>query len=101
MAINPHHTIEEINGKRCSVVEKKISAERAGYLKRILESSDIEVITGTDETGNVTIGVTNILFSPMYALYSRSLRTPDGKVVTPACWYQKLPTGGYYWEYSV
>lgn len=100
MAINPHYTVEELDGKRCSVVEKKVSAERAGFIKSILENSGQEVVTVTDETGTVTIGVTNILFNPTYALYSRSLRTPEGKVVTPAYWYQKESTGDYYWEYK-
>lgn len=99
MAINPHYTIEELDGKRCSVVEKKVSDSRARFIKNILEKNGFEVITVTDETGT-TVGVTNILFNPTYALYSRSLKTPEGKVVTPAYWYQKESTGDYYWEYK-
>lgn len=99
MAINPYHIVEEINGKRCSVVEKKISAERAAFLKSILESSKQEVEISADENGECTIGVTNIIFNTYYALYSRMLRTPEGKVVTPAIWFQKQQTGQFYWNY--
>lgn len=101
MAINPHYTIEEINGKRCSVVEKKVSAERAAFVKEILENNSQEVEISTDETGAATIGVTNHLFNPLYAVYSRSLRMPGSKkVVTPALWYQKEMVGDYYWQYK-
>jgi len=100
MAINPYHSIEEINGKRCSIVEKKVSAERAAFIRSILESSGQEVVSNTEEDGSVTVGVTNILFNPVHALYARSLRTSDKKVVTPAYWFQKQQEGQYYWDYK-
>ena len=28
MAINPHHIVEEINGIRCSIIEKKATLEK-------------------------------------------------------------------------
>ena len=100
MAINQHHIIEEINSKRCSVIEKKVSAERAAFIKSILESSGQEVVTNTEEDGSVTVGVTNILFNPIHALYARTLRTSDNKLVTPAYWHQKQQDGLYYWDYK-
>jgi len=100
MAINPHHSIEELNGKRCSVVEKKVSAERAAFIKSILESSGQEVEIKTEEDGSITVGVTNILFNPVHALYARTLRTSNNKLVTPVYWHQKQQDGLYYWDYK-
>jgi hypothetical protein len=99
MAINPHHIIEELNGTRCSVVEKKVSADRAFYLTRILEANGYAVMSVTDETGLVTLGVTDILFNPVHALYSRSLKMVDGSLVTPAVWNDKYQEEGFYWNY--
>jgi hypothetical protein len=36
-----------------------------------------------------TMGVTNMLYNPINAVYGRLLRTPDGHIVTPAYWQQK------------
>lgn len=36
-----------------------------------------------------TIGVTDITFNPINAIFGRLLRTPDGHVVTLAYWQQK------------
>ena len=99
MAINPHHIIEELNGTRCSVVEKKVSGDRAQYITRILEHNGFTVISVTDENGLVTFGVTDILFNPVHSLYSRSLKMADGTVVTPAIWTSKYQEEGFYWNY--
>jgi len=36
-----------------------------------------------------TVGVTDITFNPINAIFGRSLRTPDKHVVTLAYWQQK------------
>ena len=77
MAINPYHVIEEINGIRCSVVEKNVSSERISFLRNILESSGLKVEINPTETG-YTIGVDDVTFNPIYALYSRVLKSMDG-----------------------
>lgn len=100
MAINPHHTIEELNGIRCSVVEKNISDERASYLKSILEVNGMIVQVIKNENGSNTIGVTDLLFNPVHAVYNRSLKTPEGKIMTPAYWLQKKQDDEYYWNYK-
>lgn len=100
MAINPHHTIEELNGTRCSVIEKKITADRAEYIKSILESSGEQVQMSTDDSGIITLGVKNVQFNVLHALYARSLKTKEGKLVTPAIWYQSDQTGDFYWGYA-
>jgi hypothetical protein len=89
MAINPYHTIEEINGIRCSIIEKGISSGRADFIKSILESSGFETVLITDENEKKTVGVTDITFNFIHALYSRKLLTSSKEIVTPAIWYQK------------
>jgi hypothetical protein len=89
MALNKaQHTIEEIEGVRCSVVEKGVSAERAGFLKQLLEHNGYEVKTKAE--GDVfTVGVTDIVFNPVLAVYGRYLKSLTGKRVTPAYWLQQ------------
>jgi hypothetical protein len=36
-----------------------------------------------------TVGVTDVMFNPVNAIFGRSLRTPEGHVVTLAYWQQK------------
>lgn len=100
MAINPHHTIEEINGVRCSVIEKNISKERAQFLTKVLECNGKSVQIKNNEDGTAIIGIDDIIFNPLHSLYNRSLKTPEGKVLTPAYWFQKEQTEGYYWNYK-
>lgn len=100
MAINPYHSIEEINGVRCSVIEKNISEERAQFLTKVLELNGKSVQIKKNEDGTVTLGIDDILFNPIHAIYNRSLKTPEGKVLTPAYWFQKEQTDEYYWNYK-
>lgn len=100
MAINTHHIVEEIEGTRCSVVEKKIQPERAAFLTEILINSGKEVRSHADETGAVTLGVTDVTFNVLHALYARCLKTAQNKMVTPAMWYQSEQTGEFYWGYE-
>ena len=45
MAINKNHECEEINGVKCSVVEKNVSASRAEFLKALLTVNRYKVET--------------------------------------------------------
>jgi hypothetical protein len=99
MAINPYHTVEEINGVRCSVVEKKVSEERAAFVKRVLEFNKMNVQVSQGEDGTFIVGVDNVIFNPVHAVYNRSLKTPEGKVLTVAYWNQKQQKDEYYWNY--
>ena len=38
------HVVEEVNGVRCSIVEKNVSPERADFLKKLLEHNGLNVI---------------------------------------------------------
>ena len=84
------HIISEIDGVRCTIVETGASEERVAFLKEILEHNNFEVkITeekSDSETKTFTIGVTDILFNPVFAIYERTLKGIDGYKITPAYW---------------
>ena len=109
MAINKNHEFEEVNGIKCSIVEKNATEARVAFLKKLLEYNRFEVVVGasapakpakgavaetTEEPkaegpSSFTVGVTNLLFNPVNAVYGRLLKTPDGHFVTPAYWQQQ------------
>jgi predicted RNase H-related nuclease YkuK (DUF458 family) len=99
MAINPHHTVEEISGVRCSVIEKGVSPERAQFVKTILEQNNQIVILETGPDEKMIIGVNDITFNLTNALYSRQLKNKDKSIVTPSLWYRQKANEGFYWEY--
>ncbi len=86
------HIVEEINGIRCTVIEKGISKERVAFLKDLLEFNKLEVVVAESaEEGapsSFTLGVTDVVFNPTIAVYEMSLKTRDGKSVSPAYWEQ-------------
>jgi hypothetical protein len=92
---NAKHIIAEFDGIRCTVVESGISAERLAFLRELLECNKFEVKV-KEETSEVpgepviyTIGVTDLVFNPVFAVYDRSLRTKDGQFVSPGMWKQE------------
>ncbi len=114
MAINSNHLLEELDGVRCIIVEKNLTPERVAFLKPLLEYNTLKVVVvpsppaktaapaaPVPEVGEAviepviqspetyTMGVTNMLFNPVNAVFGRLLRTPDGHVVTPAYWHQE------------
>ncbi|MFH0865980.1 MAG: hypothetical protein V1904_07280 [Bacteroidota bacterium] len=93
MALNKaKHIISEIQGVRCTVVETGLNEERLSFLKSLLEHNKLEVKVAEEKKENApvtyTIGVTDILFNPVLAIYERSLKSLDGYKVTPAFWNQ-------------
>jgi len=95
MPLKAKHIVEEINGQRCTIVEKGISKERVEFLKNLLTFNTFEVLVAEDkkESDEVptlyTLGVTDIVFNPTIAVYEMALKTPEGKRVSPAYWEQK------------
>jgi len=89
------HIVEEISGTRCTIVEKGATAQRVEFLKNLLTFNGFEVLTSEDkredETTPVvfTIGVTDLVFNPVIAVYEMYLKTPEGEKVSPAYWEQK------------
>ncbi len=118
MAINKNHEFDELNGVKCSIVEKNASKERAEFLKQLLEFNHFTVVVMPTPPAKpapapkpapvaegeppapapepvaatpetFTVGVTNLAFNPTNAIFGRLLRTKNGKVVTLAYWEQK------------
>ncbi len=114
MAINTNHILEELDGVRCIIVEKNLTTERVSFLKPILEYNHLTVVVVPTAPAKVstviaavadaetsvavpiietpqtfTMGVTNMLYNPINAVFGRLLRTPDGHTVTPSYWQQK------------
>jgi hypothetical protein len=118
MAINKNHEFEELNGIKCGIVEKNVSPQRVEFLKNLLQFNGYEVIVaaspapkaapaskpaspinGEVQTEQVappppapetfTVGVTDVTFNPINAIFGRLLHTPDKHVVTLAYWQQK------------
>ncbi|HVT84216.1 MAG TPA: hypothetical protein VHD35_03395 [Chitinophagaceae bacterium] len=114
MAINKNHEFEELNGVKCAVVEKNVSAERVEFLKQLLEFNRYTVIVvpspapkaaapAAPKEGETTpppsapapttftVGVTDVTFNAINAVFGRMLHTKNGHVVTLAYWEQKDP----------
>jgi hypothetical protein len=114
MAINQNHVCEELNGVKCAIVEKNVRKERVDFLKEILAYNGFNMIVvpspppkatpqaapikPPEETVSAplpllpetfTVGVTNLTFNPINAIFGRLLKTPDGHVVTLSYWLQK------------
>jgi hypothetical protein len=96
MAItNAKHIVSEIEGIRCTIIESGISLERAAFLRDLLEFNNKEVreIKEPSETpgdeAKYTIGITDLLFNPVFAVYERQLKTREGVAVTPGYWKQE------------
>jgi hypothetical protein len=111
MAINQNHLSEELNGVKCAIVEKNVTTERASFLKQLLlfnkytveiavspppkTPAPVPVAEGVTATPvpaapeTFTVGVTDMMFNPINAIFGRQLHAPDGHVVTLAYWYQR------------
>ena len=114
MAINKNHEFEELNGKKCGIVEKNVRPQRVAFLKDLLENNGFTVVavpTPPPKTAaplplkegeiatvppppspapeTFTVGVTDYTFNTINAIFGRLLKTKDGHIVTLAFWQQK------------
>lgn len=107
MALNKgKHFVEEIDGIRCSLVEKGVSPERTEFLKKLLELNKYTVkVAAEADVPTFKIGVTDLLFNPVVDVYKRDLKGPSGKRVTPAYWLQEsikeTEAEVNYWNFKV
>ena len=106
MALNKgKHIVEEIDGVRCSLVEKGVSPTRTEFLKKLLELNKytVKVAAEADAT-TFKIGVTDMLFNPVVDIYKRDLKSASGKRVTPSYWLQQSTEEAEaevnYWDYK-
>jgi hypothetical protein len=102
---NAKHIIGEIDGVKCTIVESGISSERAAFLKQLLEFNNLEVkelkvdpqTPGSEAT--YTIGVTSLIFNPVFAVYELALDKPEGGKVSPGYWNQEcIDCDPWYWR---
>jgi len=126
MALNPTHTFEDLDGVKCAVVEKNCTSGRVEFLRGLLELNGFTVIavkspppkTAPAKPAAVegievpppplpplpdtfTVGVTDVTFSPVNAVFNRELKTPGGQVVTAAYWKQRediAKKDEWYWK---
>jgi hypothetical protein len=111
MAINKNHEFEDLDGVKCAIVEKNVSSERTGFLRQLLVYNGYTVITVPSpapkaaaapavpdqpvvEEGPVapetyTVGVTDVMFNAINAIFGRLLKTPENRVATLAYWRQQ------------
>ncbi len=108
MPLTSKHIVEEINAVRCTVIEKGINAERVAFLKDLLEYNQLEVVVAEEEAKEdgspkkYILGVTRIVFNPTLAVYGMSLKTHDGKKVSPAYWEQQTTEiKDDYWNFKI
>lgn len=92
--IKGKHNIAEIEGTRCTLIETGATQERAEFLKNLLVFNGYEVKMEKEKAKDGTdletfaVGLTDILFNPMIAVYEKKLFRKDGLTVTPAFWNQ-------------
>ena len=92
---NAKHIIGEIDGVRCTIIESGIGLERVAFLRDLLEFNNLEV-KEMQEVSEIsaaepkyTVGVTDLVFNPVFAVYECLLKTREGKYVTPGYWKQE------------
>ena len=108
MAINQNHLFDDLDGVKCSIVEKNCKPERVAFLKRLLEYNRYAVVVVASPPAKAgaaalpadapapppppetfTVGVTDLTFNPTNAVFGRILHAPGGHIVTIAYWQQK------------
>ena len=105
MTLKAKHIVEEIKGTRCTIIEKGASADRIEFLKTLLEFNKYEVLVADEPLiegapALFTIGITDLVFNPVIAVYELSLKTPAGQKVSPAYWNQEsADCVDEYWEF--
>lgn len=92
---NAKHIIGEIDGVRCTIIETGATLERIAFLSDLLsfnnlETKELKELSETPgEEQKYTLGVTNLLFNPVFAIYERQLKNREGTFVTPGYWKEE------------
>lgn len=99
------HLVEEIDGVRCSIVEKGVSPERIEFLTKLLELNGYTVKTVAEtDLSTFKIGVSDLIFNTVIDVYKRRLKSFTGKKVTPAYWLQQsdkeTEAEVHYWDFK-
>lgn len=100
------HIVEEIDGVRCTIIEKNITIDRKDFLKDLLEFNNYEVLVREEVSPDdgeklYSLGVTDIIFNPVIAIYEKGIKNRAGYFVTPAFWNQYTDKINYqYWRFT-
>jgi hypothetical protein len=92
---NAKHIIGEIDGIRCTIIETGATLERVAFLSDLLSFNNLDVkdmIEASEiqgEESKYTIGVTDLIFNPVFAVYERQLQNREGTAVTPGYWKEE------------
>jgi hypothetical protein len=92
---NAKHIIGEIDGVRCTIIETGATLERIAFLSDLLSFNNLETkelkepSETPEEEQKYTLGVTNLLFNPVFAIYERQLKNREGTFVTPGYWKEE------------
>ncbi len=112
MAINKNHEFEDLNGVKCAIVEKNVPQNRADFLNDLLKLNNYTVVivaspppkaapaaaaakteeiavTPPPPPATFIVGVTDVTFNAINAVFGRLLKSRDGHIVTLAYWQQK------------
>ncbi len=113
MAINKNHLFDDLDGIKCAIVETNVIPQRVEFLKQLLEYNNYKVVVvpspppktapppkpaevETEQPVTVpeipetsTIGVTDVSFNAINAIFGRTLKTKTGHIVSLAYWQQK------------
>jgi len=106
MTLKAKHIVAEIAETRCTIVENGATKERVDFLKKLLEFNGFKVLIAEEspiEASPIlfTIGVTDLIFNPVIAVYEMSLKTPDGQNVSPDYWNQRsINSSDEYWLWA-
>jgi len=104
------HIEKEIDGVLYRIVETGITDKnRITFLTKILEGNGYEVKSAEEPRKNeelpitYMLGVSDMTFNPVLAVYGRRLFTKDGHRITPDYWNQKDDGANQfnpnYWDY--
>ena len=99
------HIVEEINGVRCSVVEKGVTAKGSLSSGKSSNSTSWRSRPGRkreseDAPVTYTVGVTDLLFNIVIAIYQVRVKMKDGRKASPAYWNQWTEkVDNKYWRY--
>ncbi len=98
------HIVGEIDNIRCTIIETGVSLTRVAFLRDLLEFNGFEVKERQEEAlsqgeePKFTIGVTDLVFNPVYSIYECLLKTREGQKVTPGYWNQEcIECDPWYW----
>lgn len=90
---NGKHIVKELEGFACTIIEEQASKLRVEFLESLLQFNRLDVVIvsnalaeGSEQT--YTIGVRDITFNPIIAIYAKKMYTKQGHIVTPNIWNQ-------------